>query len=76
MAEEIDSEVIELQDLDLEAWNEYAEEQGWGDGMPLVPPTEERVARMMAACRGDNEPFAPISPARWCRPCRAWRRMR
>ncbi len=24
-------------------------EQGWGDGLPIIPPTEERVAAMLAA---------------------------
>lgn len=31
-----------------EAFDDYAEEQGWSDGLPLVPPTRERVDRMLA----------------------------
>ena len=57
-----DSEILEIEDLDQEAWQDYAEAQGWSDGLPLVMPTEASVARMLAAARGDNEPFPPISP--------------
>ena len=41
------SETIELSD-DVEAFNAYALEQGWSDGLPLIPPTEARVERMLA----------------------------
>ena len=57
-----ETEVLEIGDLDAEAFTELAIEQGWSDGMPLVPPTEASVARFVEACRGDNEPFSPISP--------------
>ncbi len=57
-------EVLEIGDLDFDQWNEYAIEQGWSDGMPLLPPTETAVARFTAVSRGDNEPFPPISPRR------------
>ena len=57
-------EVLDLDDLeaDPEAWNEYAEAQGWSDGFPLVMPTEAAVARFVETVRGDNEPIAPIAP--------------
>jgi hypothetical protein len=42
------SDVIELTD-DLEAFNAYALAQGWSDGLPLIPPTEARVERMLAS---------------------------
>ena len=57
-----DSEVLEIGEIDQEAWQDYAIEQGWSDGLPLIMPTEASVARMMAGARGDNEAFAPISP--------------
>ena len=57
-----ESELLEVGDLDAEAWTEFAVQQGWSDGMPLVPPTEAAVARCVAAAHGDNEPFAPIPP--------------
>jgi hypothetical protein len=38
-------EVPELED-DVE----YCFERGWSDGLPVVPPTQERVYRMLAGC--------------------------
>ncbi|MFT5394584.1 MAG: hypothetical protein ACI8PT_004795, partial [Gammaproteobacteria bacterium] len=32
MTDNIDSEFIDIDDLDAEAWNEYAQAQGWSDG--------------------------------------------
>ncbi|GLZ48597.1 hypothetical protein Acsp06_47820 [Actinomycetospora sp. NBRC 106375] len=44
------SDVIDLPDVDdAWAWAAACEERGWGDGLPTVPPTEERVAAMLAA---------------------------
>lgn len=40
------SEAHEVGD-DPEAFLAYAEAQGWGDGLPLIPPTEERVQAML-----------------------------
>ncbi len=57
-----DAEALDLGDLAPDQWNEYAIEQGWSDGLPLVMPTEDAVARFVAAVRHDNETFAPISP--------------
>ena len=57
-------EVVEVGDIDLDQWNDYAVEQGWSDGLPLMLPTEQKVERMVEACRGDNEPFLPMSPRR------------
>jgi hypothetical protein len=62
MSDAAEDEVLEIGELDPEAWADYAEEQGWSDGLPLVPPTEAAVARMLEACRGDNEPFPPVTP--------------
>ena len=36
------SERIEVDD-DLWAVNAFFEEKGWTDGLPIIPPTEERV---------------------------------
>ena len=30
-------------ELDIEGFNAFAVQEGWGDGLPLVPPTENRV---------------------------------
>jgi hypothetical protein len=41
------SNTAELPDS-LEAVNDYFYAQGWTDGLPIVPPTPERVERMLA----------------------------
>lgn len=39
------------------------DERGWGDGLPVVPPTPERVDAMLAASPGDpDEVIAVLSP--------------
>jgi hypothetical protein len=35
-------------ELDIESFNDFALEKGWGDGLPLVPPTELRVRTFLA----------------------------
>ena len=35
-------------DNDYVAVNEYFHEQGWSDGLPVMPPTEDAVAAMIA----------------------------
>jgi hypothetical protein len=47
----------------LEAFYEWAEETGSGDGLPLVPPTEERVTEMLGpwASRRD-ESLGAVQP--------------
>lgn len=57
-----DSELIEIGDVDTEAWNEIAASNGWSDGLPMIAPTEVKVARFTSAVRADNATFAPISP--------------
>jgi hypothetical protein len=34
---------------DAETFLDFAERQGWGDGLPLIPPTPERVQAMLDA---------------------------
>jgi hypothetical protein len=48
---------------DLDAFNDHAEAQRWSDGLPLVPPTLERVERMLAATRrAASEVVAHVAP--------------
>lgn len=35
---------------DIEAINRLYLERGWSDGLPIIPPTTERVERMLAYC--------------------------
>ncbi|HZR80667.1 MAG TPA: hypothetical protein VFD92_06195 [Candidatus Binatia bacterium] len=47
------SEVTSVADDPLAVF-ELVEKQGWGDGLPVIPPTEERVQAML-----DATPFPP-----------------
>ncbi|MBI4207961.1 MAG: hypothetical protein HY527_23320 [Betaproteobacteria bacterium] len=53
---------IEAED-DIDAVNELVRARGWGDGLPVVPSTADRVRGMLAYCdRPWHEPFARIAP--------------
>lgn len=56
------TDVLDLPDVDdAWAWTAACEERGWGDGLPTIPPTEERVAAMLAA--GPEEvDLGPLPP--------------
>ena len=45
---QLDSQRIELED-EYEAMQSWFLEQGWGDGLPLVPPTPARVDAMLTS---------------------------
>src|SRR3954454_22325949 len=50
-------------DDDFEAVNALYLERGWGDGLPIVPPTAQRVEQMLAYCdRPFDEPIAKMAP--------------
>jgi len=50
-------------DDNFDAINTLYFERGWGDGLPLVPPTTDRVERMLEYCdRPLNEPVAKVAP--------------
>ena len=54
--------LIEAPD-DLDAINRLYRERRWSDGLPVVPPTEERVGRMLqATARPRHELVARIAP--------------
>lgn len=54
-----------LADDDFDAINALMREKGWSDGLPIVPPTEARVAAMLEYCdRPWDKPIAKIPP-RW-----------
>ena len=53
---------IEVED-DLEEINRVYRERKWGDGLPIVPPTIERVERMLRGTRrAPDECIARIAP--------------
>jgi hypothetical protein len=48
---------------DLDGFQGWLMEQGWGDGLPAIPPTRERVAAMLAGTRrGPGEVIAILVP--------------
>lgn len=56
---------LELADASAESILEYFEERGWGDGLPLVPPTRDRVDRMLETVGGEaaaGEVVATLPP--------------
>ncbi|MEU0932973.1 hypothetical protein [Embleya sp. NPDC005971] len=42
----------------------WLEARGWGDGLPVVAPTEERVAAMLAGYPGDPDEVIGVLPPR------------
>src|SRR3990172_8275798 len=54
--------LVELEDS-LEAIQEFFETQGWTDGLPIVPPTQERVRAMYRYVERDpDEVVAVLAP--------------
>jgi len=52
-------------DDDFDAINALMRDKGWSDGLPIVPPTEARVAAMLEYCdRPWDVPIAKVAP-RW-----------
>lgn len=48
---------------DFDVASEFCQDHGWTDGLPIVPPTIERVERMLGFCdRPWNESIALIPP--------------
>ena len=50
---------------DLWAAQAYFEEKGWSDGLPIIPPTEERVTRMLATTSRNPQDVIGTVPPRW-----------
>src|SRR6266436_10346786 len=63
-ASALQSERIEVDD-DLWAANAFFEEKGWTDGLPIIPPTEERVEKMLAAVKRNPQDVVGVVPPRW-----------
>lgn len=59
-----DPGVLEVPDLGPAEWFSWAEERGWGDGLPTIPPTEDLVDAMLAALPSDVPELGPLPPSR------------
>lgn len=60
----LQTERFEIPDDIWEA-QEFFEKKGWSDGLPIIPPTEERVAKMLAATQRKPEESIGAVPPRW-----------
>ena len=63
------AELLKAEGASLEAEDDFEQinamylKRGWGDGLPIVPPTAQRVEQMLAYCdRPWHEPIAKIAP--------------
>lgn len=52
---------LEIEESSPEALLAAYEARGWGDGLPMIPPTADRVSRMLAAGCEDADPDAPLA---------------
>jgi len=55
-------ELIDVEDMSIEAFNDMAEAFGWSDGMPMYVPTVEAVGKLVETVRGDNKPLGSVPP--------------
>ena len=60
----LQAERFEIPD-DLWTAQVFFEEKGWSDGLPVIPPTEERVAQMLAATKRNARDVIGVVPPRW-----------
>ena len=60
----LDSQRIELVD-DYDAVQNLYLERGWSDGLPITPPTPERVEAMLAAANLDPQRVVAELPPHW-----------
>ena len=60
----LQSERCEVGD-DLWEVNAFFEEKGWTDGLPIIPPTENRVMQMLAATKRGPQDVIGSIPPRW-----------
>jgi hypothetical protein len=59
-----DAEIFEIADESPETLRVLADERRWGDGLPIVAPTEARVHAMLAAHDADPDTVLGILPPR------------
>ncbi len=57
-------EMLEVASDDPDTLRDCFAARGWGDGLPMVPPTPERVDAMLAGCGGDPEEVVAVLPPR------------
>src|SRR5688572_16217598 len=67
------SNIIEVEDT-LEAANDWFCREKLSDGLPIVPPTPERVGRMVDGTHRDSQEVIGLIPPKWAPKMRkSWR---
>ena len=61
---EVLSQFLELSDEDPATIYELFERHGWGDGLPLVAPTDKRVTEMLSQVKASPEEVLAVLPPR------------
>ncbi len=64
MSQRLSSEKVQVDDS-AEAINNLFFEKGWSDGLPVIPPTEEAVERMLAGINRDPADVVAAIPPRY-----------
>lgn len=59
------ADVLAVDSDDLEEINARFCEERWSDGLPIVPPTPERVARMLEHAAKPPDELLGVMPPRW-----------
>ncbi len=59
----LDSEQIRVKDSIEDIYNTFYE-RGWTDGLPVIPPTEERVRWMLSGCNRNAQEVVAVLPPR------------
>jgi len=49
----------------IEEINRFFYEKGWGDGLPIIPPTEQRVLRLLQGTKRSPEEVVCLLPPSW-----------
>lgn len=57
-------EILDVPDLDAAGWFTWAEERGWGDGLPTIAPTQELVEAAVSALPTPHPEFDILPPRR------------
>jgi hypothetical protein len=55
--------LLDLPGMTTDRWYEYAEAQGWGDGLPTLAPTAESVDAYLAAAGPSGPVVGPVPPS-------------
>ena len=66
MNKKLTSEKVQVADSAEAVMNLFLE-KGWSDGLPVIPPTEEAVERMLAGTNRDPADIVAAIPPRWAK---------